>query len=212
MKIGSVSVAALALNTAGTTAFSHQTPSSSNAALQRNLVTASRAIDTFALRQASSTDMQLNAKMTEHAVDKAPRYKESDVVATHNDIKAPKLRLAGEAVTGFTRNVLRQAGMDLYRSGAMVNTLSYKTTVALLGTPIDALRKRQAPPSKGSVTRLDCLKVIVELGVGPLAMMVSTGLMLSLLAKQPVNIAKCLIPLEALRIAHQQWREGKQER
>lgn len=128
--------------------------------------------------------------------------------APHSAHRAVTLAACGailQPVQRGTAALLKQSGVDLYRLGATLNSLSFKATVLLLGTPIEALRARQRRSAEGNPSTLDYLKVMVELGAGPLAVAANTGLMLTLLAKHPVLACKVLVPLELVKLAYGRW-------
>lgn len=116
----------------------------------------------------------------------------------------PSMRMGfiGRPVMNYVRDVANQSAGDLYRAGATLNSLAYRTTVDVLGAPLEALRARQSKCSGDAPTTLDKMKVILELGVGPLAMFATTIASVSALLDNSVIVGKFLIPIEMARVAH----------
>lgn len=112
-----------------------------------------------------------------------------------------RLCSTGQSAIRYTGNVVNKTCADLTRAVGRLNTLSFRGTVMVLGTPVQMMRARQARRPDGAPTRLDAARVVIEIGLGPLAMLATTIASLSLLLKHCVVIGKVLIPAEMVLVA-----------
>lgn len=112
-----------------------------------------------------------------------------------------RLCSTGQWAIRYTGNVVNKTCADLTRVVGTLNTLSFRATVMVLGTPVQMMRARQARRPDGAPTRLDAARVVIEIGLGPLAMLATTIASLSLLSQHCVVIGKVLIPAEMVLVA-----------
>jgi len=103
----------------------------------------------------------------------------------------------------FSHEVLKHSAKDICAVGGALNSAIFRVSTAALITPVEHLRSRQPKRrTQEPVTKLDMLKVLLELGIIPMIVASSTLIYTNFIFSHLRPISKYLLPYEMIKTGY----------